>query len=346
MINENMPYIVLGTDFSIISADDYIKENFKGFLLPGFFKTLLAGFSPEDFEKPTLLDLPAFHMPGVRLLFIKNGDTIHCYPVKNETDILRNGYRNMQYRMREPLTGIFATLPIISDSINNDKFEKALSNIDGVYRLSYKLLRSITNISMASRLLSGVIPEKTVVDFSSLLEDLATGIRTVQRDVTVNCDIEKGVYISANKNLISTAVLNLVANSIKYKQDKDVIIKLSLKKSKSGGVFTYSDNSKGIKDEYLPFVCKPYFSKDPYADGEADPALGLGLFICRTAFEQAGGNMLISSQFGAGVTYTVSLPGGNDSLGSLSSYSAEFLLDRYSELFIQLCESCDLPSIS
>ena len=51
--------------------------------------------------------------------------------------------------------------------------------------------------------------------------------------------------------MICCAFLNLISNSVNYKNDRDVHIKVTLTKKDSMAVLTYSDNSKGIKETFV-----------------------------------------------------------------------------------------------
>ncbi|MBE6866646.1 MAG: HAMP domain-containing histidine kinase, partial [Ruminococcaceae bacterium] len=153
------------------------------------------------------------------------------------------------------------------------------------------------------------------------------------------------VFVCGNMQFLSTAILNLISNSINFAADENVEIEIKLVKDTNRAVFSYKDNSKGIKEQYLADVFKPYFSKDPFADGEKDPSMGLGLFIAKTAFEQTGGRMMLTSSFGNGVRYNISIPLVKDADIVMESSTTDFLLNRYSELFVQLCDSCTLPSL-
>lgn len=344
MINSNIPYISLDKDFNIMFYSEQLKDKYSQLFIPDFFKTLLDGYKIDDFSSPVEFQSAIYGKNDISLIFIKNGDVIDCLPVKSRSHS-ENQHKNIHYGLREPLSSIFAILPIIADNVSKNNSEKAISNLETVNRQSYKLLRNINNLSLADRIISGNIPAAETVDFSSLLETLIVSVKTIHRNITVNYTVDAGVYLKANKNLITSAVLNLFSNSITYKSDDDTVIDIQLKNNGNSTVFSYSDNSKGIKDIYIEDIFNPYFSKDPYADGENDPSLGLGLFLVKTAFEQAGGKIMTSSVFGKGLKYIINMPMTEDDGYILESSSSEFLLNRYSDLFVQLCDSCQLPGL-
>lgn len=344
MSENRLPFITLDDKFNVVDCHRYIRENYAGLLMDDFFRNLLTGYDIDYFSQPVEFDTSLLNMSNLRLVFFRDGDFLKCLPVKSETYGTKSS-RNVHYQMREPVSSIFAMLPLLADSINKGDVAKAFSNLDVVNRQSYRLLKNISNISLASRIMSGSLPEKEHVNFSLLLENLAISVKAVEKNVEIYTEIDAGICLNTNQKFITDAVLNLISNSINFKADDKVQIIIKLKKTDSGAVFTYSDNSKGIQSEVLPFVFTPYYSRDPFNDGESDPAMGLGLFVVKNAFEQAGGKILLTSVFGKGVKYTISLPACQRDGDIVESSTADFLLNRYSELFVQLCDSCILPSL-
>jgi len=265
---------------------------------------------------------------------------------QNQQEITETRQMLINSRLREPVSGIFALLPLIADNINKSNGDKALVHLETVSRQSYALLRSVTNITLAAKIMSGKQTTSELINFSALLESVIFGVKTVINNITIDAEIENNIMISGNRDLISNAVLNLISNSLYFASDKPVKIFIKLKSDKKNAVFNYRDNSKGIKDTNIEKVFSPYFSHDPYDDNEPSPSLGLGLYIARAAFEQAGGTMLLSSSFGDGVKYTVSIPSDDPNSDILESRPSDFLLNRYSNLFVQLCNHCNLPPLS
>lgn len=344
MFGNETPYVSLGENWSVTYAHREIKEKYSILLKPGFFRDLLGQYDVCHFDQPVVMSAPGTDLAGIRLVFQKDGNEIKCWPLKSE---IYAGMANMNvhYQMREPITGIFSLMPVLADTINKGENRKAISTLEEINRRSYKLLKNVTNMTLVSKVMSGNLPPLETINLSELTDSLVVSVTTVERNVKINTDIDKDIFVQGNQNFLSTAILNLVSNSIAFSTDDNVEIAIKLKADKNKAVFTYKDNSTGIKDEYLADVFKPYFSKDPFADGEKDPSMGLGLFIAKTAFEQTGGRMMLTSSFGNGVKYNISIPLVKETDIVMESSATDFLLNRYSELFVQLCDSCKLPEL-
>jgi len=344
MFGNDIPFISLGENWTVTDAHKEIEENYAIMLKPGFFSDLLGQYNPDHFEKPVVLALPGTDFSGVRLVLKKDVNGVKCWPVKSE---IYSGMadKNMHYQMREPITGIFSLMPVLADTIYKGENGKAISTLEEINRRSYKLLKNMTNMTLVSKIMGGSIPVEETVDLSMLTDSIATSVKAVEKNIKIYTYLDSDVFVCGNMQFLSTAILNLISNSINFAADENVEIEIKLVKDTNRAVFSYKDNSKGIKEQYLADVFKPYFSKDPFADGEKDPSMGLGLFIAKTAFEQTGGRMMLTSSFGNGVRYNISIPLVKDADIVMESSTTDFLLNRYSELFVQLCDSCTLPSL-
>lgn len=252
----------------------------------------------------------------------------------------------VNYQMREPITSIFASLPIMAENINQNNTQAALENLDAVYKRTYSLMKTVNNLTVVSKLKGGYEYSKNIIDFSKLVKNVFQSSQMVlPDDVSIEYNIENGCIIKGNNSLLTVALFNILLNSLEYRKE-DVKVLVKLKKEKDRCILTYRDNSKGIKSDVIGSVFEPFYSVDPYNDGEITTKLGVGLYIVKQAINQAGGTIIIQSEFGEGVNINISIPLCDDTDGTVfESKSSDFLLNKYSEMFVQLCEYCQLPDL-
>ena len=135
-------------------------------------------------------------------------------------------------------------------------------------------------------------------------------------------------------------------NSLDYRKDENVKISVTLKQSANRYVLVYRDNSIGIKSELAENVFEPCFSADPYNDGEQSDKMGFGLYIAKFAVQHAKGTMLFDTQFDEGVNVIISIPEADTNDGIVvKSKVKDFLLNKYSDIYVMLCEYCTLPDL-
>lgn len=252
------------------------------------------------------------------------------------------------YQLREPVSSIFASLPLLSENINNCDTEKASKNLQIIYEKAYIMLKNINNISLASKIYIKSEIQVSAVDFSSLVESVATSAGLVLPDyVKIEQEVQGGGVVKGNSGILSHALFNLILNSIEYRTEDNVEIKIDLKITQNNCILTYIDNSIGIKSDIAPFIFDFYYTENPYVDGEASTKIGLGLYIARAAIENAGGTIFMHSEFSGGVKYAVTIPLCKEQTEQmLKSKPSDFVLNRYSEMFVQLCEYCTLPDLA
>ncbi|MEG2082539.1 MAG: HAMP domain-containing sensor histidine kinase, partial [Oscillospiraceae bacterium] len=229
----------------------------------------------------------------------------------------------------------------------NCETEKANKNLQSLYEKAYIMLKNVNNISLAAKLSSKEELTASLVDFSSLVESAFKGAEMVLPSyVKISTEIQSGAIVKGNSALLSNGMFNLLLNSIEYKKEGNVEIQVKLKLAGDRCVLTYSDNSLGIKPTVAPFIFDFYYSHNPYDDGEKSTKLGLGLFIAKAAIENANGSFIFQSEFDGGVKYGISIPLCNNDGGDvLKSKPKDFVMNRYSEMFVQLCEYCTLPDL-
>lgn len=252
----------------------------------------------------------------------------------------------VNYQLREPVANIFASLPIMADNISSANTESALENLNAVYRRTYSIIKCVNNLTAVSKLQSGYQYEKTAIDFSQLVKNAFQSSQMVlPAYYSLNCYVDGGFIVMGSQTLLSMALFNILLNSFEYRKEDDVQVSVELKRENGRCVLTYRDNSKGIKPEIIGRVFEPFYSSDPYNDGEISTKLGIGLYIAKQAVNQAGGTILMQSQFGSGVNIVISIPEYSDETAILKSKASDFMLNKYSEMFVQLCEYCQLPDL-
>jgi len=170
--------------------------------------------------------------------------------------------------------------------------------------------------------------KKQSLPLRDLLEETIRFVKgQMPKDMTITLNVPDDLSISADKQRIQQAFLNLIKNAIEAVPGKGAI-SINARKRRAvdkadddTGITTYlkyrgkctleddtvdievKDNGAGIPAEVLPKVFDPFFSTKDVGKGS-----GLGLFIVYEIIEEHDGCIAVSSEPGKGTTFLIRLP--------------------------------------
>jgi signal transduction histidine kinase len=203
---------------------------------------------------------------------------------KTKTEFLTNA----SHEMRTPLTVVSVNIQMVMGLLKD--IEKQAENAD-----AEKLLISSQNeIMRLSRMVGGMLTlasmsentDKQKLDLTSLLK---SGIEMLRLNVesrsnTLKSDIEPGLFVFGNADLLSQVLTNLLQNARAYTENGTVTVTAT--KQGSEITVTVSDTGTGIPPEFLPNV---------FDRGVSTGGTGFGLYLCKTVVESHGGRIWIES---------------------------------------------------
>ena len=184
--DKNMPCILLDREFNIISTDEQIQKKYPRLCSSDYIRSLMAGYTAEDFTEFRLINTAVLNSGKAHLAAFADGDFIRCYVLTSNISTVTERQKLINYQMREPVSSIFALLPVITDNINRGDSDKAIMYMDGIHSKSYKLLRNITNISIAEKIMDNTDFHTEKINLSSLLNSLVTSVMTVEKNVEID----------------------------------------------------------------------------------------------------------------------------------------------------------------
>ncbi len=245
-------------------------------------------------------------------------------------------------QMREQLGNILATIPMV----NNQLEDSQLHLTSDIQYNCYQLLRLSADLEDA-----GFVESKKYrlvpTDLADLVDKLCYNVASVTnvRQVPLEWQVpETPVMVEANVRLMMAALLNVIRNSLAYSRDGNKI-NVRLTQAGKNALITVEDKGLGIRPENMTGIFKPYFSVDPYGDSNVRPGVGLGLSVTQQALAAFGGSVKAESRFGEGTSIFLSLPLYTGSTAALESEPVEYMLGKYSPIFIQLCGYCLMPQL-
>lgn len=210
----------------------------------------------------------------------------------------------VSHNLRSPIANILGISNILKSDISESDRDKSLAYL---FEAIAKLDEIIKDLNSILELKSELTGQKQSVSFSEIISSIESSIQNLLKDNTVQLitDFKAIDTIESIKVYIYSIFLNLVSNSIKYKQrHPPVVIDIRSELHNNKVRIIYKDNGIGIDlkkhGEKLFGLYKRFHSE---IEGK-----GLGLFMVKTQIETLGGKIEAESEPNKGITFTIDLP--------------------------------------
>ena len=218
---------------------------------------------------------------------------------------------NMSHEIRTPMNSIIGISEIL---LREPMPPEVAANVANIQTAGVGLLSIINDILDYSKVESGRF-ELTPVSYmpASLLMDVVSMVtvqlagKPVQFITTLSPDIPS--HLHGDDIRIRQILLNLLSNAVKYTQEG--LIRLDVDCTGTDDdfrlVLRVKDTGCGIAADEIPHLFKRFTRVDS-AHNRGVTGTGLGLALCRSFVEMMGGDISVSSEYGRGSAFTVTLP--------------------------------------
>jgi PAS domain S-box-containing protein len=204
------------------------------------------------------------------------------------------------HELNNPLYGIMNTLELLKTEVPPENkrrriLDMALSETE---RLT-ELLRRMLSFSKPDE------EERQITDVNQVLDEILLLVRKqlLENSIRISTSLSGDVGRAfASRNQLRQVFLNMIANARDAMPDGG---RLSVKTTASGNTIDVeiSDTGTGIREQDLNKIFDAFFTTK---DGVKD--VGLGLSVCYGFIKDHGGDIRVSSKWGSGTTFTISLP--------------------------------------
>lgn len=145
------------------------------------------------------------------------------------------------------------------------------------------------------------------INVKEVVENALAECEPLLQDFEVETKIAANLpCIIADKNALTQAIQNLIANSIKYSGDAK-FIKISANNVNGKVKITVEDKGIGIAKADLKHIFEPFFRAKAVVD-EQIHGNGLGLSLVKETIEKHCGEILVESEIGKGSKFVIELP--------------------------------------
>ena len=237
-------------------------------------------------------------------------------------EVRRDFVVNVSHELKTPVGGLALLAEAVGDAADDPE---AVARFAGRMKTeTERLARLVSEIVDLSRLQTNdLLADMVVVDVAACAADaveqtrLVAGTRTV---VAAPAGRPEELRIYGDRELITTAVRNLVTNAIAYSEDGTRVGVVTRRAGDQVEV-SVSDQGRGISAQDQERIFERFYRVDP-ARSRRTGGTGLGLSIVKHICAGHGGGVTVWSEETQGATFTMRFPAVDDSrpVGSPAPY--------------------------
>lgn len=221
------------------------------------------------------------------------------------TESLRNDFiANVSHEFKTPLSVIqsYGTMLKQPNLPETQRREYAAAIVEA----SGRLTDLVTNILKLNKLENQqMFPAARPYDLGEQLCACLLGFERAWEDkeLDIDVDVEPGVMVNADEELLSLVWNNLLSNAIKFTEPHGTV-SLSMHAEGDSVQVRVSDTGCGIDPEAGRHIFEKFYQGDA---SHATQGNGLGLALVKRVIDIVGGDVSVSSKVGVGSTFTVTL---------------------------------------
>ncbi|MBQ1256330.1 MAG: PAS domain S-box protein, partial [Clostridia bacterium] len=229
---------------------------------------------------------------------------------------------NVSHEMKTPLTSIKGFVETLqAGAVDNPEMARKFLNI--IMIEADRLTRLINDILSITKMESGnenveikkIALDRAVMEVCDLLK-----IHAEEKEVKVNAGPnEKPSFIMGNPDRVKQLLINLIENAIKYnKVGGSVTVKVF--EDDEHIHLSVSDTGIGVKEEHLKRLFERFYRVDK-GRSRAMGGTGLGLAIVKHIVNSMGGFIEVSSKYGEGTEFLVTLQKAEEEIPQIAEKS-------------------------
>lgn len=223
----------------------------------------------------------------------------------------KNLINNVSHELKTPLTSI-KTL-IESLSIGNNDMETYKEYLQDIYEETNRM-EELVNYIMGSIKLEDITLDMKKESIGDILVETVKFITPYaeKNDVLLKIVKIEDIIVRCDKNKIKEVFLNILDNSIKYRDKNKGTkeVQLSLKTEKGKGIITIEDNGLGISEDSLNNIFNRGFRvlDGDFPSSKNIEGYGLGLSIVKNIIDKHEWSISVESTLGLGSKFIINIP--------------------------------------
>ncbi|MGO1499688.1 MAG: response regulator [Marinobacter sp.] len=232
---------------------------------------------------------------------------------RNSAEAKSQFLANMSHEIRTPLAAIIGYGETLMDPDLNDQEKR--SSAETVVRSGRHLLELVNDILDHSKIDANKLDVDVVsVNLPELLDEIRAFFSPRARekglDFNILCEFPLPEHIQTDPTRLRQIIINLCGNALKFTENGSISLSIHCDREQERLIARVADTGIGMKPEQIGRLF------DPFAQGSAAISrqyggTGLGLSISRRLAEMLGGSISVSSTYGEGSEFELSIRTGD-----------------------------------
>jgi signal transduction histidine kinase/ActR/RegA family two-component response regulator len=220
---------------------------------------------------------------------------------------------NMSHELRTPLNAIIGYAEILREEATEIEPDTLIADLTKIHEAGKHLLGLISDVLDLTKIESGTMSLSIeTFDLIPLLEEIVEISKQMAEKraniLSVNLTQPLG-KMSTDKLKLRQALLNLLSNAAKFTENGNIefIVNSEWRNSGEWLIFQVVDEGIGMTEDQQKRLFQPFIQADASTTRRYG-GTGLGLALTKEFIEMMGGSIEVSSEFGQGSIFTLSLP--------------------------------------
>ncbi len=221
--------------------------------------------------------------------------------------VRRDFVANVSHELKTPVSAIGLLAEAVLDGYDDPEHVERFA--EKLLRESVRLGALVNELITLSRLQGAdPLPDLAVLEVDAVVAEAEarSSIVAESAGMTITLDARSGLLIQGDRQMLVTALVNLLANAVHY-SPRGNTVSISRRVQHGFVEIAVTDRGIGIAQENQSRVFERFFRIDP-ARSRATGGTGLGLAIVKHVAANHGGSAVLWSKPGTGSTFTIRLP--------------------------------------
>jgi len=206
--------------------------------------------------------------------------------------------RTLAHEVRNPLNNITLSVEQMLPDANDPATVQYLDIIQRNSRRIGNLITELLNTSRPSEITLQQQVLQTIIDDVILVAIDRLTLKQIKVEVQYP---DHPIYISADKEKLQLALLNIVTNAIEAMEEVNGLLNISLNMVAGNAQLDITDNGCGISEENVSKLFEPFFT-------QKRNGVGLGLAFTLNILQSHKANIEVASTLGSGTTFKIIFP--------------------------------------